>query len=216
MDLLTEWINEALQGHRQHVGVQMGHTMRLGHMYGGDLGGSADQAQNPSGWCVKSPSLHSLFQGSAAYQTHLRALFLHSQLLHYLCFGESWIFLDCTKMLLFPAPRLFPFLSGEQRGLLVWPRGEALLGRLPWAHPWSALYKTHTMTIPLNTCLIFMTYSKQEHASTSSICLRVFSQGLTYPECPLYKKKYNPSAILKHAWGWWRWFYWGWETKHGF
>lgn len=53
MDLLTEWINEALQGHHQHVGFQMGHTMRLGHMHGGELGGSADQAQNPSGWCVK-------------------------------------------------------------------------------------------------------------------------------------------------------------------
>lgn len=47
------WINEALQGHCQHVGVQMRHTMRLGHMHSGDLGGSADQAQNPSGWCLK-------------------------------------------------------------------------------------------------------------------------------------------------------------------
>lgn len=167
----------------------MGHTMRVVNW-----GAPQTKLKTLQAGVSKSPSLHSLFQGSAAYQTHLRALFLH-----YLCFGESWIFLDCTKMLLFPAPRLFPFLSGEQRGLLllVWPRGEALLGRLPWAHPWSALYKTHTMTIPLNTCLIFMPYSKQEHASTSCICLRVFSQGLTYPECPLYKKKCNPSCYFK-------------------
>lgn len=72
MDLLTEWINEALQGHRQHVGVQMGHTMRLGHMYGGDLGGSADQAQNPQAGvsslhlcthCSKAPLLIRLTSG---------------------------------------------------------------------------------------------------------------------------------------------------------
>lgn len=110
----------------------------------------------------KSPSLNSWVQVSVAYQTHFRALFLHSQFFHYLCFGENWIFLDCTKTLLFSDPWLFPFLSEEQRGLLLpgWPRGEALLGLLPCTHPGSALYKTHTRTIPLNTRLIFMTYSK--------------------------------------------------------
>lgn len=47
MDLLTERINEALQGHRQHVGGQMGHTMRLGHMHGGDLGGFRRPSSKP-------------------------------------------------------------------------------------------------------------------------------------------------------------------------
>ena len=55
----------------------------------------------------RSPSLSSLFHGSAASQPPF---------LHYLCFGERVTSLDCTKMLWLSAPWLLPFLRAW-RGL---------------------------------------------------------------------------------------------------
>lgn len=142
MDLLIERINKALQIHCQHVSVQMCHTMRLDHTQNGDLLGSRDQAQNLSGCCVKvsitelTVPRFSCLSGSP--ESSFPPLSIPPLPLLWRKLNISGLH---QHALLFSAPWLFPFLSLPG------------IEKLSSAHPWSVLYKTHTMTMPFEYLL---------------------------------------------------------------